>query len=193
MYFLALATDYDGTIAHRGSVNAATVTALKKCKESGRRLILVTGRELPDLKRVFADVKVFDRVVAENGALIYDPSTEKERVIAAAPPAIFVERLKELKVEPLSVGRSIVATWEPHEATVLKVIRDLGLELQIIFNKGAVMVLPAGMNKAAGFAAALRELELSAHKLSESATPRTITPSCVPAVARRPSRMPSRW
>src|SRR3954447_12769370 len=165
MYFLALATDYDGTIAHRGSVNAATVTALKKCKESGRRLILVTGRELPDLKRVFADVKIFDRVVAENGALIYDPSTEKERVIAAAPPAIFVERLKELKVEPLSVGRSIVATWEPHEATVLKVIRDLGLELQIVFNKGAVMVLPAGMNKAAGFAAALRELELSAHNV----------------------------
>jgi HAD superfamily hydrolase (TIGR01484 family) len=165
MYFLAIATDYDGTIAHRGSVNAATVAALKKCKESGRRLILVTGRELPDLKKVFADVKIFDRVVAENGALIYDPSTEKERVIAAAPPAMFVERLKELKVEPLSVGRSIVATWEPHEATVLKVIRDLGLELQIIFNKGAVMVLPAGMNKAAGFAVALRELELSPHNV----------------------------
>src|SRR5213075_1974112 len=37
-----------------------------------------------------------------------------------------------------------------------------GLELQIIFNKGAVMVLPAGINKAAGMAAALADLGLSA-------------------------------
>ena len=43
---------------------------------------------------------------------------------------------------PLSVGRSIVATWEPQETVVLDTIRELGLELQVIFNKGAVMVLP---------------------------------------------------
>jgi hypothetical protein len=55
MYFLAVATDYDGTIAHHGSVKAETVAALKRCKESGRRLILVTGRELPDLKRAFPE------------------------------------------------------------------------------------------------------------------------------------------
>ncbi len=150
MYFLALATDYDGTIAHNGSVTAETTAALKRCKETGRRLILVTGRELPDIKRAYPEIKLFDRVVAENGALIYDPSTEEERVIAAAPPAIFVERLKERNVEPLSVGHSIVATWEPQQTIVLEVIRELGLELQIIFNKGAVMVLPPGMNKAAG-------------------------------------------
>jgi hypothetical protein len=29
---------------------------------------------------------------------------------------------------------------------VLETIRELGLELQVIFNKGAVMVLPAGVN-----------------------------------------------
>ena len=165
MYFLAVATDYDGTIAHHGSVKAETVSALKRCKESGRRLILVTGRELPDLKRAFSEIKIFDRVVAENGALIYDPSTEEERVIAPAPPAIFLERLKQRKVEPLSIGRSIVATWEPHETTVLETIRDLGLELQIIFNKGAVMVLPPGMNKAIGLQSALRELEISSHNV----------------------------
>jgi HAD superfamily hydrolase (TIGR01484 family) len=165
VYFLAVATDYDGTIAHHGTVKAETVAALKRCKESGRRLILVTGRELGDIKRVFSEIKLFDRVVAENGALIYDPSTEQERVIAAAPPANFVERLKERKVEPLSVGRSIVATWEPHQTTVLETIRELGLELQIIFNKGAVMVLSPGMNKGAGLQVALRELEISPHNV----------------------------
>ncbi len=57
----------------------------------------------------------------------------------------------------------IVATWEPHQDTVLDVIHDLGLELQVIFNKGAVMVLPSGVNKAVGLEVALAELGLSAH------------------------------
>ncbi|MBV9219876.1 MAG: HAD-IIB family hydrolase [Methylobacteriaceae bacterium] len=165
MYFLALATDYDGTLARRGAVDAATVQALEKFKETGRRLILVTGRELPDLKAAFPQLKIFDRVVAENGALLYDPGTEEERPLAPGPPPEFVARLKQLGVSPLSVGRSIVATWKPQETKVLEVIRELGLELQIIFNKDAVMVLPAGMNKAVGLAAALAALELSAHNV----------------------------
>ena len=161
MYFLALATDYDGTIAHHGVVEARTYEALKRFKETGRRLILVTGRDLPDLKRVFPEFTLYDWIVAENGSVIYNPASGEERVIAPAPPPAFIEALKLRNVTPLAVGRCIVATWEPHEKTVLEAIRDLGLELQIIFNKGAVMVLPPGMNKAAGLAAALRELDLS--------------------------------
>ena len=48
---------------------------------------------------------------------------------------------------------------------MLEAIRDLGLELQIIFNKGAVMVLPAGVNKASGLAVALARLGLSPHNV----------------------------
>ena len=48
---------------------------------------------------------------------------------------------------------------------MLDTIRDLGLELQVIFNKGAVMVLPAGVNKASGLAAALADLGLSPHNV----------------------------
>jgi HAD superfamily hydrolase (TIGR01484 family) len=165
LYFLALAADYDGTLAHDGVVASATVDALRRFKATGRRLILVTGRELAPLKDAFPDLDMFDRVVAENGALIHDPATQKQRIIAEPPTAAFVERLRDRGVAPLSVGRSIVATWEPHGTTVLQVIRDLGLELQIIFNKGAVMILPPGVNKATGLAAALRELELSHHNV----------------------------
>jgi hypothetical protein len=39
----------------------------------------------------------------------------------------------------------------------------MGLELQVIFNKGSVMVLPSGVNKATGLDVALRELLLSPH------------------------------
>ncbi|TGV75323.1 phosphoglycolate phosphatase, partial [Mesorhizobium sp. M2D.F.Ca.ET.145.01.1.1] len=98
-------------------------------------------------------------------ALIYTPASEEERVISLSPEPKFVARLKKQGVKPLSVGRSIVATWEPHQATVLEVIKKMGLELEIIFNKGAVMILPSGVNKATGLAAALEDLRLSPHNV----------------------------
>ncbi len=143
----------------------SSVEALMNFRESGRKLVLVTGRELPDLTRCFSRLDLFDRVVAENGALLYTPATRKEQTLAPGPPADFVESLRALGVAPLSVGRSIVATWEPNEKAVLEAIRDLGLELQIVFNKGAVMVLPPGVNKASGLKAALDDLGLSPHNV----------------------------
>jgi HAD superfamily hydrolase (TIGR01484 family) len=163
MRFLALCTDYDGTIAHDGRVDAATLAALEELRASGRKLVLVTGREIDDLQKVFDRLDLFDRVVAENGALIYRPQTREERTLAEPPPARFIEELGRRGVANLSVGRCIVATWEPNERVVLETIRDLGLELQVIFNKGAVMVLPSGLNKAAGLQAALEELNVSVH------------------------------
>ena len=161
MYFVALATDYDGTLAEDGQVSEETVAALRSFRQSGRKLILVTGRELPDLRRVFSHLDLFDAAVVENGAVLVDPATGEEIPLGEEPSPLFVEELRRRNVTPLSVGRSIVATWEPNEKIVLDAIRDLGLELQIVFNKGAVMVLPAGVNKASGLAAALTRLHLS--------------------------------
>ena len=164
-YFKALATDYDGTVAHDGVVDDATIAALQRLKHAGRKLVMVTGRELPDLLRVCPRLDLFDRVVAENGALLYTPATREERPLGPPPPDAFVAALRAQDMAPLSVGRVIVATWEPNETAVLKAIRDLGLDLQIIFNKGAVMVLPNGINKASGLGAALEDLGLSAHNV----------------------------
>lgn len=163
MRYLALASDYDGTLAHHGQLDESTIAALERLRGSGRRVLLVTGRELDELLEVCPRIDLFDRVVAENGALLYRPETREEKVLGERPPDAFVESLRARGVERISVGRVIVATWEPHENTVLETIRDLGLELQVIFNKGAVMVLPSGVNKATGLSAALEELGLSPH------------------------------
>jgi len=165
MRYLALACDYDGTLAHDGRVSEETLAALERVLNSGRKLILVTGRELEDLQQIFSRLDLFERVVAENGALLYLPATREERLLGERPPEEFVKVLQRRGVGPISVGRVIVATWHPHENTVLEVIRDLGLELQVIFNKGAVMVLPSGVNKATGLSAALSELGLSPHNV----------------------------
>lgn len=165
MRFHALACDYDGTIASGGKVGDETIAALEAIRASGRHLILVTGRELDDLRQAFAGIDVFDRVVAENGGLLYRPETKETRLLTEPPDPRLLARLKDRGVQPLGVGRTIIATSEPNDAVILEVARELGLELAISFNKGAVMVLPAGVNKASGLMAALAELRLSAHSV----------------------------
>jgi len=163
MRYLVLATDYDGTLAKHGAVKEAALGLLRRLRDSGRRLILVTGRELPDLLRVFPQYDVFHLIVAENGALVFNPATREEKLLGAPPPDAFIQYLTDHHVTPLSIGKVIVATWEPHQTTVLNAILELGLELQVIFNKGAVMILPPGINKSVGLRAALKELGISSH------------------------------
>lgn len=165
MRYISLATDYDGTIATEGVVDDSTVDALRRARRSGYHLVMVTGRRLPDLLDVFPHVDLFDRVVAENGALLYSPASREERLLTQPPPESLVQRLRERGASPLSVGRAIIATWEPYGPVALEAIRDLGLEYQVIFNKGAVMLLPSGINKAVGLVAALRELGLTSHSV----------------------------
>lgn len=64
MYIICLATDYDGTLAHDGEVDGPTVRALEEFRRTGRRLIVATGRELPDIERMFPRLDLSDRVVA---------------------------------------------------------------------------------------------------------------------------------
>ena len=158
-----LACDYDGTLAHDGRVDPVTLEAVARLRETGRKVVLVTGRQLDDLLRVMPKPEVFARIVAENGAVVYRPDTREARVLHEPVPDALVDALRAAGVSPLDRGRVIVSTWEPWETTALRAIQSLGLELQVIFNKGAVMVLPPGINKASGLRAALDDLKLSLH------------------------------
>jgi hydroxymethylpyrimidine pyrophosphatase-like HAD family hydrolase len=160
MRYCVLAVDYDGTIATDGVVSGSTIEALTKVRDSGRKLVLVTGRHLPDLKNIFSRLEVFHKVIAENGALTYDPATREEKLLCDAPHQQLLDLLTKRKV-PFSAGRCILATWEPNHLCVVEAIKELGLDLQVIFNKGAVMVLPSGLNKASGLAAALTDLRMA--------------------------------
>lgn len=164
MHFLLLATDYDGTLAHDGVVDQRTVTALERLRNSGRRIVLVTGRHLPDLCQIFPRLDLFDRVVVENGGLLYRPETREQKLLCPPPDERFLALLRQRKI-PFVAGRTIVATWKPHDAEVPAAIRDLGLDLQVIFNKSSVMVLPDGVDKGTGLQVALDELGVSYHNV----------------------------
>jgi HAD superfamily hydrolase (TIGR01484 family) len=165
MRYFALATDYDGTLALHGRVHESTLLSLEKVLTTDRKLLLVTGRELDDLLNVFPHPQIFEWIVAENGLLLYKPSSRETITLADSPPEDFIQRLRSRGI-PVSVGRNIVSTVRPHETAVLEVIRDLGLDIQLIFNKEAVMMLPAGFSKATGLEKALRKMGLSPHNVA---------------------------
>jgi len=160
MKFLCLATDYDGTLAQHGDVEDSTVAALQQLRETGRRLVMVTGRELPDLQNVCPFTDIFDRIVVENGALLHNPAEQSSKILAPEPPEEFVDALRASGVSPLSIGLGIVATSQLYTGVVEDIIQKLGLPLQAIPNKGALMILPSNVDKATGLRAALSELHL---------------------------------
>src|SRR5262245_16273631 len=110
MRYRALAADYDGTLAHDGQVDKETVAALDRLLAAGRKLILVTGRELAQLLQIFPEGNLFEWIVAENGALLYRPQSGEQKLLGESPPEKFVRLLRARGVAPLSVGRVIVAT-----------------------------------------------------------------------------------
>jgi hypothetical protein len=104
MRYLALVTDYDGTLTQDDRLADTTAAALGRLRASGRRAILVTGRRLDDLFQVCPNTKLFDFVVAENGALVYQSATGETTLLADPPSPALVEALRERRVEPLEVG-----------------------------------------------------------------------------------------
>src|SRR5262245_28960184 len=114
MRYHALVTDYDSTIAEDGFVRPRTMEALERLRASGRLLVLVTGRQLEDLLRVFPKIDLFHRVIAENGGVLYSPDAREQRVLGESEGPEFARALKEAGI-PLSEGKVIISTVRPNE------------------------------------------------------------------------------
>jgi HAD superfamily hydrolase (TIGR01484 family) len=155
------ATDYDGTIAEGNRINEATARALARVRATGRKVLLVTGRMLPDLQSVCPDLdEQFDAVVAENGALVYFPERREVRTLGDPPESALVDALRRRGV-PFELGSAIIATDAPFAEAALAAIKETGVERTLVFNKGALMLLPGGVTKGTGLTATLAALELS--------------------------------
>jgi len=166
MKYSAIATDYDGTLATEGLVDQATLAALQHYRHQGGRLLLVTGRALDELLQVFPHHALFHSIVAENGAVLYHPHQDSVTLLAEPFPPVLVETLTNQGVQPINQGRVVVATWQPHGETVQNTLADLELDATVIFNKRAVMILPAGVNKASGLLRALEHLGLAPEQVA---------------------------
>lgn len=164
MRYLALIADYDGTLASEGRISERVLDGLQRLRTSGRRAILVTGRRLDDLLLTCPRADIFDAIIAENGGLLYDPTRREETLLGHPPAKLLLKGLRERGVTPLEIGQVVIGTQAPQRTAIQDVLWELGLEAQVIANRGAIMVLPAGINKATGLQHALRKLGLSRHE-----------------------------
>ena len=160
--FKALACDYDGTLASEDRLGPDALAALAKAREAGLRLILVTGRTFFELTRVCERLDLFDGVVAENGGVLYVPATAMIRALAPPPPPRFLAELDRRGVG-YQLGRVVVGTARSQEAAVRAALAEAGVQLELVPNRAALMVLPAGISKGAGVRQMLPALGLSFH------------------------------
>ena len=157
--FRALATDGDGTLLRGDRFGKATQIALWRLRRAGKKVFLTTGETPVDLKD-FPHLDLFDLVIAENGALLYDPAKQREQPLAKSPPRRLIRALKLADVKPLKVGRVIIATSLNQRRKVADVLSKLHIGWQIIPNRRQIMILPVGVNKATGLKAALKRFKL---------------------------------
>ena len=184
-FFQALAIDFDGTLTLRGEVSTKALDAIDQARRNGLVVVLVTGRIGAELKGEFPQiVDHVDAVVLENGAVAV--INGRTRVLCA-PVDIGLDDALVGRGVPFRRGLVLVAFDGEHAATVIEVIGQLGLDCQIIRNRAAVMVLPAGVTKGNGLGAVLTELNLSAHNTIAVGMPKT-TCRC-----SRRQRSVSRW
>lgn len=165
MRFVALAVSFDGTLARDGRYDERCIEALRSLAATGRKLILVTSRALRELLEIFPSARVFDYVIAENGAILHQPATKQSEILAQAPSEILLQELARRSVEPVVVGSSIVTTSLANETEVRDAIDKLRLDCQVLANEGSLIVMPADVNKASGVKEALRQLGISAQNL----------------------------
>ncbi len=186
MQYLAIATDYDGTLATKGAVDASTLASLQRYREAGGQLLLVTGRELADLQQVFPHLSLFDGVIAENGAVYFDPASQHRQLLGEPFPRSFFSALSQRQVDPLHQGQVMISTLDPHGDTVQQVIQELALPARVILNKGAVMILPKGVDKGTGVRFALQQMGIPVDQavgIGDAENDRDLLLSCGLAVA----------
>lgn len=166
MRYVALAAGFDGTLAINGRCEASCVEALRAIAATGRKLILVTKRELRDLLEIFPEAGIFDYLVAESGAVMHRTATRESTILAHAPPENLVQELHRRQITPLAVGSSSITTSCAHEGEVAATIRKLQLDCEMMTNEDTLIILPGGVSEASGVQAALEELGVSAHNLA---------------------------
>jgi hydroxymethylpyrimidine pyrophosphatase-like HAD family hydrolase len=162
MIFKALACGYDGTLASEDRLGPDALAALRKAREAGVWLILVTGRTFFELTRVCEHLDLFDGVVAENGGVLYFPAAATIKALAPPPPPQFLAELDRRGVA-YQLGHVVVGTARGDEAVVRAALAEVGASLALVYNRTALMVLPAGVGKGSGTEQALRAFGLSSH------------------------------
>lgn len=160
-FFQVVALDLDGTVASQGRLSPQALDAIDDARHRGLTVVLVTGRIEAELQAEFPRIAdYFDALVLENGAVaVVDGHTS---ALAEPVDSVLDDALARRRL-PYRRGEVLVAIDAEHAASVAEVIGELELDCQIIRNREALMVLPAGVTKGSGLCAVLSDMDFSPH------------------------------
>jgi hydroxymethylpyrimidine pyrophosphatase-like HAD family hydrolase len=157
-----LALDYDGTIAQENALDGEVRSAISDVRKQGLVVVLVTGRIISELRATGLDLRLFDAIVAENGAMLVLPQAGRSARLAPTCSTALVEALRSRDIV-FKEGECIVELDASLARIVLEIVAELQLPLVLHFNRQRLMVLPQAVSKATGLREALRRMRLSAH------------------------------
>ncbi len=164
MHISIIASDFDGTISQGDRLAPQVKHALQRWRQRGRFTVLVSGRPFEFLHALQEKEQVFDLIVAENGAVLYNPSNDAMALPFGQVPGELLDTLTQVGV-PLWKGTAIAGTRMPYDDAVWVASRELGLAAHVEVNRNEVMVLPPGVSKGAGLLNLLKSEGLSARNL----------------------------
>jgi hydroxymethylpyrimidine pyrophosphatase-like HAD family hydrolase len=163
MQRLLIAVDVDGTLYDGAGVAPAAVDALRRCRDEGHLLVIVTGRRWESLPDVVPSVlELCHVVVSEEGGVLTDVSTGVSVLLADPLDSDLVQALRAAGIDRLDVGRVMVGAPIEFLDTVVDVHRRVGSARTVIINKGSVALAPVGCDKASGLRAAVATLDAGA-------------------------------
>lgn len=147
----AICCDYDRTLTDLDlRLSPRAVEALREARARGKKVVVVSGRDLAFLQREVGDVA--DALVAENGCFLH------HRGVRRLGPAVDLRAALSSLDIPLELGEAIVSADLRHMSRLRAALDAAGVEADLIPNRDRVMVLPRGVDKALGVLEALTAL-----------------------------------
>lgn len=161
----AIITDLDRTITdkpdglsfHSENYDSRILDALK---EAGPALILCTGRTLDYVKKLSYHFNIWCCIVAENGAVIYFPETEKIVTTNTAEMEKVKNIILKIDLPDKEIGEVIAAVNWSDKNKIRKVLGDLSDTVQWVRNKDRLMITPLETNKGEGVRRVLDEMRI---------------------------------
>lgn len=156
-----LVTDLDGTLTEGGEdpIKPKVKESLLYLKNSGWILVLATGRDRKYLMQR-SDIKwIFDAWVTEAGLAVYLPIDGTYRRLVSDQ---WITEIKKLTTLPFVKEKENTVAFSDHFLNIIK--REMQrIEVGAIFksNKGLIMLLPEGIDKAYGVMEALKLLNVN--------------------------------
>jgi phosphoglycolate phosphatase (TIGR01487 family) len=155
--FGAIVTDYDRTVTDLDlHLSGPVLSLLRKFQEGeGVAVVLATGRDLKFVRGIGKELGFMDALVCENGAVLWFP--RDDRVVCLGDGSSAKAMLSDMEI-PFEAGEVVVSVKETYEKELRAALGVRGRGLTLEANRGTLMVLPEGIDKASGVRRALAEL-----------------------------------